>query len=570
MPVKKPSNIIYGVDEKLPLWMTLFLGFQHVSVYSITLIFPVVIVREMGGTTSQAAFLVSISMIAGGIGAIVQALPKGPVGSGYLCPQVCGPSFLTASIMAAKAGGLSLLFGMTFISGLFEGLFSRVLNRLRLLFPTEVIGLIVAMVGITAIRVASTNFLGLDSSDSVIERAEVFVALLTLVSIIGLNVWSKGHFKLFCALIGMTVGYIASYILGLLGDEQIAQIAGSSLVWFPFLEHPGWSFNLSLLGPFIIAMLCSSLKSVGDVTTCQRINDAEWIRPEMDNISKGILADSIGCMSAGLLGGMGQSTSSSNVGLSIATGVTSRTVSFAMGGFLIFLGFFPKLASVFAIMPKPVMGATLMFSLSFMVVAGFQIMMSRMIDVKKTFVIGVSLIFGLTVDIMPDVFARSHPWIRPIFSSSLSTATVTAIFLNLIFRMGTSQKARLDVIPGPGSPEKIFSFMDSNGGKWGARKEVVYKAMGAVNEFVEAAFEHELTRENIRVNASFDEYNLDVDIYYQGRLIEFPVERPDVSKLLTDEEVQLKLSAFLVREYADGIEASAENGGCHIHLHFAH
>ena len=567
MPVKKPSNIIYGVDEKPALWMTLFLGFQHISIYAISLLFPVVIVREMGGTPSQAAFLVSMSMIAGGVGAIVQALTKGPVGSGYLCPQVCGPSFLTASIMAAKLGGLSLLFGMTFVAGLFEGLFSRALNRLRLLFPTEVTGLIVAMVGITVIRVASTNFLGLDSSDSVIEKSEVFVSFLTLAVMVGLNVWTRGNLKLFCVLIGMIVGYTASYILG---DVQTSPISDSHLVWFPFLRHPGWSFDVYLIAPFIIAMLCSSLKSVGDLTTCQKINDAEWTRPEMKNISKGVLADSIGCMSAGLLGGMGQSTSSSNVGLSIATGVTSRTISFAMGGILIFLGFFPKLAAVFAIMPKSVMGSTLIFALGFMVVAGLQIMMSRMIDVRKTFVIGLPLIFGLTVDLMPDIFAGVHSWVSPIFSSSLSTATITAIVLNLIFRIGISRKAQLNVTPGPDSSEEIFSFMDSKGRNWGARKEVVYKAMSAISEFTEAAFEHKLTQGSVEINARFDEYNLDVDIHYQGKLIEFPEERPDIGELLTDEDVQLRFSAFLIKEYADKIESSVEDGRCHIHMHFVH
>ena len=112
MPVR-PSNLIYDLDDKPALWVTLFLGFQHVCIVAIALIFPVVIIREAGGTTHQAEHMVSICMIAGGIGVIVQALPKGPVGSGYLCPQVCGPSFLSASILAAKTGGLALVFGMT-------------------------------------------------------------------------------------------------------------------------------------------------------------------------------------------------------------------------------------------------------------------------------------------------------------------------------------------------------------------------------------------------------------------------------------------------------------------------
>ena len=106
------------------------------------------------------------------------------------------------------------------------------------------------------------------------------------------------------------------------------------------------------------------------------------------------------------------------------------------------------------------MGATLIFAISFMVVAGMQIMMSRMMDSRKTFVIGLSLIFGLSVDILPDVYANAHPRIQPIFSSFLSTATVSAVVFNLIFRIGIAKKASLVMETAVGSTEKIFTFMD--------------------------------------------------------------------------------------------------------------
>ena len=202
MPVK-PSNLIYGIDDKPALWVTLFLGFQHVCIVAIALIFPVVIVREAGGSPDEASYMVSISMIAGGIGAVVQALGRGPVGSGYLCPQVCGPSFLSASILAAKTGGTALLFGMTAMAGVLEAFFSRIMHRLRVLFPAEVTGLIVAMVGITVIRLAATNFFGLGIMDQTTEHHEVLVSFLTLAVMVGLNVWSKGKLRLFCILIGM-------------------------------------------------------------------------------------------------------------------------------------------------------------------------------------------------------------------------------------------------------------------------------------------------------------------------------------------------------------------------------
>jgi NCS2 family nucleobase:cation symporter-2 len=410
----------------------------------------------------------------------------------------------------------------------------------------------------------------LDGEDTVTASSELFVAFLTLGLMVGLNVWSKGKLKMFCVLIGMAAGYGAAYVLGLISESQINEVYRSSFLWLPITKHPGWSFSLYLVIPFLVAMICSALKSVGDLTTCQKINDAEWKRPDMDNISKGILADAVGCMAGGVLGGVGQSTSSSNIGLSIATGTTSRIIAFAMGPILIALAFFPKLSSLFAIMPKPVMGATLIFVLSFMVIAGFQIIMSRMIDARKTFVVGISLIFGLSVDIMPGAFEGIHPWISPIFSSSLSVAAITALALNLIFRIGIAKKVKLELIPDMDSSEKIFEFMERNGGAWGARREVVSKAIGAINEFLEAVTEHKLAKDPIDVNVSFDEFNLDVDIRYRGELIEFPQQSPDMAKVLEEKAEQLRFSGFLMRKYADRITGSTKSGATHIRLHFDH
>ena len=567
---KKPSNLIYGVGEKPPVWLTIFMGFQHICIYAISLAFPVIIVREMGGTTEQAAFMISMSMIAGGIGSIIMALPKGPIGAGYLCPPVCSPTNFAAAMVASKIGGLSLLYGMTFISGVSEAVFARIVNRLRVLFPPEVTGLIVAMVGITVIRVACLNFLGLDRTDNVIEPSELIVSISTLFLIIALNIWGKGKLKLFCVLIGMIFGYILSYALGLMNAADLAKVHESSLLWFPFTRHPGWSFNISLLVPYLIVMICSALKTMGDITTCQKINDTEWKRPDMKNISKGIFADAVSDITSGILGGAGQSTSSSNVGLSIATATTSRVVGYATGGLLILFAFIPKMSSLFAIIPKPVIGATLIFAISFMIVAGIQIIMSRMIDARKTIIIGVSLIFGLMVDVLPDIFSNVHPWIRPVFSSSLATATLMAIFLNLIFRIGIAKSQEIELEPGVDSSEKIFNFMEKTGSLWGARREVIYRAISVINEFLESVTNLKLAKGNLKVVVSFDEFNLDVNIFYDGVLMELPENRPSEDELLKGEHAFIRLSGFLIRSQVDKVKSSIKDAKCHIHFHFDH
>jgi len=184
----KPSNLLYGVDEKPPLWVVLLLGVQHIGIIAIGLIFPVVVVQEMGGSVADAARMVSVSMIAGGIGVMAQAWGRGTVGSGFLCPQLCGPSFLSASILAAKTGGLSLVFGMTALVGLFEAAFSRLVRRLRVLFPAEVTGLIVIMVGISVTGLAMRMFFGARAASPELREEEIFVAVATLAGMIGMNV----------------------------------------------------------------------------------------------------------------------------------------------------------------------------------------------------------------------------------------------------------------------------------------------------------------------------------------------------------------------------------------------
>jgi NCS2 family nucleobase:cation symporter-2 len=382
---QKPSNLLFGVDES-PGWGALILlAFQHISVMSIAFIIPVIIVDAIGGDPSEARDLISMAMLATGVGTILQGLHRGPVGSGYLCPLVNGPAFLSASLLAGKAGGLSLIFGMTAAAGCFEAILSRFLVRMRAVFPAEVTGTIVMMVGIEIIPIAIQKFMGVDKTHSVADPRAVLVALITLAAMAGFNVWGAGKLRLYSVLLGMIVGYVSAFFAGVLTLQQIRAMLGTPLFSFPAMGHYGLSFSPALLVPFLVAALSSALKTMGDVTTCQKINDAQWKRPDMVNISRGVLACAAGNLFSGLLGALGQSVSSSNIGLSIATGATSRRIAWSTGAILILLAFFPKLSSIFVIMPTPIMGASLIFAVSFMILAGIQIIMSRMIDSRLSF-----------------------------------------------------------------------------------------------------------------------------------------------------------------------------------------
>jgi xanthine permease XanP len=566
---KKPAGLIYGVDDKPPLTTSTLLGLQHVFVMTSGWVLVVVVVTSIGGNQEEVANVLRMSMIASGIATILQTLPKGPVGSGYFCPISSGPAFLSASILAGKIGGLRAVFAMTMLSGLFEGLLARVVPRLRPLFPPEVTGLVVTMVGIQLVALGCPRFLGFQGGAGP-QGIVTAVATVTLAAMIGPTIWGKGKLKLYPVLIGLPVGYLLAYFLGIFQTERLQHMLASPMISLPRKAQTGWAFDLALLPAFLIASLASTLKAVGDLTLCQKINDADWKRTDMQSVSGGIFANAIGTSLSGLLGGIGQSTFSSNVGLALATGAASRSIAIPCGTLMILLALLPKLAAFLAVMPDPVMGAILIYVACYMILAGIQVITSRMIDARRTFVVGIALIFGLSVDMVPGLYRDVPNQIQPLFSSSLAVSTIFVVVLNLLFRLGVTKRQFLELTPGVDGSQKIFEFMETQGGVWGARRDVIMGATAALNEFLESAAGLGLAKGKVRTEVSFDEFNLDMDIRYDGELMEFPSRRPTEDALLADEKAVAGLSGFLIRQYADRVKSEVVNGHCRVQLHFDH
>jgi xanthine permease XanP len=432
---EKPANLIYGLDDKPPLTVLLLLSLQHIFLMSSTLVLPVVLVTEIGGTSSQVRAIVGLTMIACGLGTIFQAMNTRFFGSGYLCPNLCGPNFFASSMEAAWLGGLPLMRGMTIVAGVAEALFARVVHRLKFLFPAEITGMVVLMVAEGLIPLGVSKFLGINYEGEPIKAMNLLVATITLLAMIGSNVWGKGRMKLYSVLVGMACGYVLSIVTGLMSTAELRNVIEVPWIALPFTtETFDIAFRWSLLPPFLIVSVTGALKSFGNLIMCEKVNDAAWVQPDVGRIGKGLMADSFCVTVSGLLGGMASDTSASNVALSNASGATSRRIAYVAGGLFIVLGFSPKTTAILSVMPTPLMGAILVYVTSFMVVSGMGIILGSGMDTQKTFVVGVSLIFGLSVDIMPSLYVSVYPWLKPLFGSSLTLSTVMAVLLNQALR----------------------------------------------------------------------------------------------------------------------------------------
>lgn len=567
---RRPRDLLYGLDERPPLRIVLILALQHVFFLTFGLIVATVVMRSIGASDEVAASVVSMAMIASGIATILQALPKGPLGSGFLCTEGIDPTFVSVSLVAGSQGGPPLIFGMTMVSGLIEAVLSRFMGRLRVLFPPEVTGVVLLMVGLNIIPIMALKFFAVAHAADPIDPRHLVVGVIALGVMVGTNIWSRGKLKLYSILLGMAAGYVAALAAGTLTAADLAPFRNLPLFSLPNVTYISYRFDLALLVPILIVTLASTLKSIATLTMCQKVNDEDWVRPDLENMRKGVLADGASTFLSGLMGGVGQSLYASSVGLSVASGATSRVIAYWVGGIYVALAFMPKLASLFVVMPQPVMGATLVFMVCFMVASALQIITSRMIDIRRTFVIAVSIIFGLSVDIFPQLYHRGNAHLEAFFGSSLTVATVLAVTLNLVVRIGIRKRVTLQLLPGRDSSQTVIDFLEGQGAAWGARKDVIQRAASVLVELFEALAGQGLAEGPISVEASFDEFSLDFDVRYAGRAMPFPEISPPPAAASGDEAAVLAFSGSLIRKLANGVEASGQNGQCRIRIHFQH
>ena len=170
---------------------------------------------------------------------------------------------------------------------------------------------------------------------------------------------------------------------------------------------------------------------------------------------------------------------------------------------------------------------------------------------------------------MPGIYSHAPAWLAPVVSSSLAAATIMALILNLIFRIGIAQSAALKIEPGTSYSEAVFNFMELQGGLWGARHEVIHKAASAMSESMEAIIALNGIETPVEMTARFDEFNLDVAVTYQGAPLVRAQALPSIEDMM-EEKKCAEMSMFMVQKYSDRCVIEEKGGSNILKLHFAH
>src|SRR5262245_46755873 len=227
----------------------------------------------------------------------------------------------------------------------------------------------------------------------------------------------------------------------------------------------------------------------------------------------------------------------------------------------------PPTAVALAAMPLPVMGAALFFTAAFVFTSGLQMITARMLDARKTIVIGFSFAMAVVADVYHEALMGVPIVLQPIFGNSLVLCTVCAVVLNLIMRIGVRERYSIKLEPGGINREAVEQFLTQQGARWAARRDVIRRAIFGVVQVLEVVGD---PPGGVEVEASFDEFNLDVRIRYKGTPLMIPDRKPTPREIVASEEGERLLAGYLLRQSADRINARAIGDSAEMLLHYDH
>ncbi|XP_045129361.1 solute carrier family 23 member 1-like [Portunus trituberculatus] len=144
------------------------------------------------------------------------------------------------------------------------------------------------------------------------------------------------------------------------------------------------------------AVFASIIESIGDYYACARVVGCK--QPPSHAINRGIGVEGIGCLLAGLFGtGSGTTSYSGNIGILSITKVASRRVIQYSGLIMLVCGVVAKVGAIFVTIPAPVIAG--IFYIKFSMITAVGIATLQYIDFNSSrnlFILGFSIFFGLS------------------------------------------------------------------------------------------------------------------------------------------------------------------------------
>ena len=438
MAEKKRS--VDPVDEVLPAGRMLAVGLQHVLVmYAGAIAVPLIVGGAFRLPKNQVAFLINADLLACGIATLIQCI--GIWQFGIRLPVIMGVTFAAVAPIAAMATSgvvITDVFGAVIAAGVFTVLIAPLASRLIRYFPPLVTGTIITVIGITLLRIGVNWAGGGIGARTFGDPVNLVITLIVLATILGVNKLFDGFVASIAVLLGLIVGFAVAMALGLVDFVGVRDADWFALV-YPF-RFGAPTFEPAAIAALCIVMIVVMIESTGMFLALGEICERK-VGP--GDVARGLASDGLGTIIGGVFNTFPYTSFSQNVGLVGVTGVKSRWVVAVAGAMLIAFGLFPKMGSVVASIPQPVLGGAGLVMFGMVAATGIRIL--ARVDYASRhnlLIMAVSIAVGMIPVVAPTFFAQLPKWTAPLVGSGITLATLSAVLLNALFNGAGAESAR--------------------------------------------------------------------------------------------------------------------------------
>jgi uracil-xanthine permease len=471
------ATLVHPVDERLPPARLAALGLQHVLVmYAGAVAVPLIVGRALKLSPEQVVQLISADLFCCGLVTLIQSLGFGRW-FGIKLPVMMGVTFASVGPMVAMANavpgaeGARAIFGAIIGAGVIAMLIAPLISRMLRFFPPVVTGTIIAVIGISLMRVGIGWALGgppnlaqnvdVPKLVAMVDAAKAPVASLAasapalklgpvpmrdnpsygaldnmaiaafvLIVILVIARYAKGFLANVSVLVGLVAGCALSAVLGKMGFEKVAKANWVDIV-VPF------SFGVPTFDPVMIltmtlVMIVVMIESTGMFLALSEMTDKPISQAEL---AKGLRTDGFGTVIGGIFNTFPYTSFSQNVGLVGVTGVRSRFVCVAAGVIMIVLGLLPKMGALVESVPQFVLGGAGLVMFGMVAATGIRILSN--VDFKNNrhnlYIVAISIGFGMIPLVAPRWSQQMPHALQPLLESGILLTALSAVALNLYF-----------------------------------------------------------------------------------------------------------------------------------------
>jgi len=476
------TTAVHPVDEILPAPRLAALGLQHVLVmYAGAVAVPLIVGRALKLAPEQIVQLISADLFCCGLVTLIQSLGFGRW-FGIRLPVMMGVTFASVGPMVAMANavpgveGARAIFGAIIGAGILSILIAPLVSRMLRFFPPVVTGTIIAVIGISLMRVGIGWAMGgppnlaqgvdvpklvamVDGAKQAAATAaapapaasapalrlgpipmldnpnygaldHLAIAGFVLIVILLIARYAKGFLANVSVLIGIVAGCAVAVAMGKMNFDKVGKALAFDIVT-PF------AFGMPTFDPVMVltmtlVMIVVMIESTGMFLALSEITGKPIAQAEL---AAGLRTDGLGTLIGGIFNTFPYTSFSQNVGLVGVTGVRSRFVCVAAGVIMIVLGLLPKMGALVESVPQFVLGGAGLVMFGMVAATGIRILAN--VDFKSSrhnlYIVAIAIGAGMIPLVAPRWSQQMPHALQPLLESGILLTAITAVLLNLYF-----------------------------------------------------------------------------------------------------------------------------------------